>query len=75
MNPPAVLINKNMVRISEHLKALATKKERLILIITHDYEFAAMTCNRVLHFIDEGHAETFPLQGSLPRLYSCLMCQ
>ena len=65
---------KNMLRISEHLKALA-QKGKTILIITHDYEFAAMTCNRVLHFIDEGHAETFPLQGSLPRLYSCLMCQ
>ena len=59
---------------TEHLKALA-QKGKTILIITHDYEFAAMTCNRVLHFIDEGHAETFPLQGSLPRLYSCLMCQ
>ena len=64
-----------MMRISEHLKALATKKERPILIITHDYEFAAMTCNRVLHFVDEGHVETFPLQENLSRLYSCLMCQ
>ncbi len=43
--------------------------------LSENYEFAAMTCNRVLHFVDEGHAETFPLQGSLPRLYSCLMCQ
>ena len=72
--PTSGLDYKNMVRISEHLKALA-QKGKTILIITHDYEFAAMTCNRVLHFIDEGHAETFPLQGSLPRLYSCLMCQ
>ena len=48
-----------MMRISEHLKALA-QKGKTILIITHDYEFAAMTCNRVLHFVDEGHAETFP---------------
>ena len=72
--PTSGLDYKNMLRISEHLKALA-QKGKTILIITHDYEFAAMTCNRVLHFIDEGHAETFPLQGSLPRLYSCLMCQ
>jgi energy-coupling factor transport system ATP-binding protein len=65
---------KNMMRISEHLKALA-QKGKTILIITHDYEFAAMTCNRVLHFVDEGHVETFPLQENLSRLYSCLMCQ
>ena len=72
--PTSGLDFKNMMRISEHLKALA-QKGKTILIITHDYEFAAMTCNRVLHFVDEGHAETFPLQGNLPRLYSCLMCQ
>ena len=51
------------------------RKGKTILIITHDYEFAAMTCNRVLHFVDEGHVETFSLQENLPRLYSCLMCQ
>ena len=56
------------------MKALA-QKGKTILIITHDYEFAAMTCNRVLHFVDEGHVETFPLQENLSRLYSCLMCQ
>lgn len=39
-----------MMRISEHLKALA-QKGKTILIITHDYEFAAMTCNRVLHLL------------------------
>ena len=72
--PTSGLDFKNMMRISEHLKALA-QKGKTILIITHDYEFAAMTCNRVLRFVDEGHAETFPLQGNLPRLYSCLMCQ
>ncbi len=72
--PTSGLDFKNMVRISEHLKALA-QKGKTILMITHDYEFAAMTCNRVLHFVDKGHAETFPLQDNLPRLYSCLMCQ
>ena len=72
--PTSGLDFKNMMRISEHLKALA-QKGKTILIITHDYEFAAMTCNRVLHFVDEGHVETFSLQENLPRLYSCLMCQ
>lgn len=72
--PTSGLDFKNMVRISEHLKALA-QKGKTILIITHDYEFAAMTCNRVLHFVDESHAETFPLQDNLPQLYSSLMRQ
>ena len=72
--PTSGLDFKNMMRISEHLKALA-QKGKTILIITHDYEFAAMTCNRVLHFVDEGHTEIFPLKGNLSRLYSCLMCQ
>ncbi|MDO4295570.1 MAG: ATP-binding cassette domain-containing protein [bacterium] len=72
--PTSGLDFKNMVRISKHLKSLA-QKGKTILIITHDYEFAAMTCNRVLHFRDAGRTETFPLQGNLPRLYSCLMCQ
>ena len=72
--PTSGLDFKNMMRISEHLKALA-QKGKTILIITHDYEFAAMTCNRVLHFVDKGHTEIFPLEGNLSRLYSCLMCQ
>ena len=72
--PTSGLDLKNMMKISEHLKTLA-EKGKTILIITHDYEFAAMTCNRVLHFVDEGHVETFSLRGNLPRLYSCLMCQ
>ncbi|MDO4293255.1 MAG: ABC transporter ATP-binding protein [Eubacteriales bacterium] len=70
--PTSGLDFKNMVNISEHLKSLA-QKGKTILMITHDYEFAAMTCNRVLHFMDEDHAEAFPLQGNLSRLYSCLM--
>ena len=72
--PTSGLDFKNMVKISGHLKTLAGKG-KTILIVTHDYEFAAMTCNRVLHFVDESHVETFSLQGNLARLYSCLMCQ
>ena len=72
--PTSGLDFKNMMKISEHLKALA-EKGKTILIITHDYEFAAMTCNRVLHFADKHRVETFPLQGNLSRLYSCLMHQ
>lgn len=72
--PTSGLDFKNMIKISGHLKALA-EKGKTILIVTHDYEFAAMTCNRVLHFVDGSHVETFSLQGNLSRLYSCLMCR
>lgn len=70
--PTSGLDFQNMQRISDHLKALA-EKGKTILIITHDFEFAAMTCNRALHFSDESHMEDFPLQGNLDKLYSCLM--
>lgn len=70
--PTSGLDFKNMQRISDHLKSLA-EKGKTVLIITHDYEFAAMTCNRVLHFTDGSHVEDFPLQGNLEKLYSCLM--
>lgn len=70
--PTSGLDFRNMQRISEHLKLLA-EKGKTILIITHDYEFAAMTCNRALHFSDGSHVEDFPLQGNLEKLYSCLM--
>lgn len=64
----------NMQRISNHLKSLA-EKGKTILIITHDFEFAAMTCNRAMYFSDKSHVEDFPLQGNLEKLYSCLMAQ
>ncbi|MDO4281224.1 MAG: energy-coupling factor ABC transporter ATP-binding protein [Peptococcaceae bacterium] len=70
--PTSGLDYKNMLRISDHLKNLAGQG-KTILMITHDYEFAAMTCNRVLHVIDAGHAEAFSLAGNLPRLYDALM--
>ena len=72
--PTSGLDFKNMARISDHLKSLS-QKGKTIMIITHDYEFAAMTCNRVLHFIDSNHIETFPLKENLSMLYSSLMCR
>ena len=72
--PTSGLDFKNMARISNHLKSLS-QKGKTIMIITHDYEFAAMTCNRVLHFIDSNHVETFPLKENLSMLYSSLMCR
>ena len=72
--PTSGLDFQNMRRISDHLKSLA-EKGKTILIITHDFEFAAMTCNRALYFSDKSHVEDFSLQGNLDKLYSCLMAQ
>lgn len=74
LDEPASGLNfQNMQRISRHLKALS-QKGKTVLIITHDFEFAAITCNRAIHFIDESHMEKFPLKGNLSRLYDALMC-
>lgn len=70
--PTSGLDFQNMQKISDHLKSLA-QKGKTILIITHDFEFAAMTCNRALYFLDQSHAEDFSLRGNLKKLYSCLM--
>lgn len=70
--PTSGLDFRNMQRISCHLKTLA-EKGKTILIVTHDFEFAAMTCNRAVYFSDGNNAEEFPLQGNLSKLYSCLM--
>ena len=70
--PTSGLDFQNMQRISDHLKSL-TEKGKTILVITHDYEFAAMTCNRALYFSDRNHIDDFPIQGNLEKLYSCLM--
>lgn len=72
--PTSGLDFQNMQRISRHLKTLA-QKGKTVIIITHDFEFAAMTCNRAIHFINESHMEEFPLKGNLPRLYAALMRQ
>lgn len=72
--PTSGLDFRNMQRISHHLKSL-TQKGKTVLVITHDFEFAAMTCNRAIHFSDGGHTEEFSLQGNLSRLYGCLMDQ
>ena len=72
--PTSGLDAENMKIVQTEIKKLA-EGGACVFVITHDYEFAAMTCNRVLHFVDEGHVETFPLQENLSRLYSCLMCQ
>ena len=71
--PTSGLDYKNMTIISEHLKSLGLKG-KTILIITHDYEFASMTCNKVLHFESSESIEMFDLNDdNFSSLYECLM--
>ena len=69
--PTSGLDFRNMQRISNHLKSLAATG-RTLFIITHDYEFVAMTCHRVLHLENGGAVETFSVAENLDRLYDCL---
>ena len=70
--PTSGLDFRNMQRISNHLKSLAATG-RTLFIITHDYEFVAMTCHRVLHLENGGAVEAFSVAENLDRLYDCLM--
>lgn len=51
--PTSGLDGKNMRFISERMKKLQ-EKQKLILIISHDYEFLMTSCNKVLYL--DGHS-------------------
>lgn len=70
--PTSGLDYHSMERISVHLKELAGKG-KTIFVITHDYEFAAMTCNSVLFFENKNKVSAFPVKGNLGKLYDCFM--
>lgn len=70
--PTSGLDYKNMCNISNHIRELSAKG-KTILIITHDYEFAAMTCNKVLHFISSDKIEMFDLTSNQEKLLDCFM--
>lgn len=70
--PTSGLDYQNMYRISQHIKALAGEG-KTILIITHDYEFAAMTCNRALFFGGGSKVEEFSLENHLDRLHEYML--
>ncbi|MBU5591608.1 energy-coupling factor ABC transporter ATP-binding protein [Clostridium sp. MSJ-4] len=68
--PTSGLDAKNMKIISGILKELA-KEGRCIFVITHDYEFALNTFNRLLSFDDNGKFSSFPFHKySSELLYS-----
>ncbi len=58
--PTSGLDRGNMLRVAAEMKALA-QDERVIFVITHDYEFILSACYRVL-YLNEGRIEQdFPL--------------
>lgn len=70
--PTSGLDYHNMEKISDHLKELA-KQGKTIFVITHDYEFAAMACNKVLFFEDGDKVSMFLVKGNIEKLYDCFM--
>lgn len=70
--PTSGLDYHSMERISAHLKELAGEG-KTIFVITHDYEFAAMTCSSVLFFESKDKVSMFPVKGNLGKLYDCFM--
>jgi energy-coupling factor transport system ATP-binding protein len=72
--PTSGLDFQNMQRISQHLRTLA-HAGKTIFVITHDYEFAAMTCNKVLCIGGYNQIDMFPLRKNEAKFYSSLMSQ
>lgn len=58
--PTSGLDYDSMRQVSELIKKLAAQG-KVLFIVTHDYEFLASTCNRVLHFDDETLIEDYPI--------------
>ena len=61
--PTSGLDGENMRNISTHLIELA-RQGKTLLVITHDYEFALSTCDRVLMFGEGGCHGNFPVHGN-----------
>ena len=58
--PTSGLDYDSMRQVSELIKKLAAQG-KVLFIVTHDYEFLASTCNRVLHFDNETLTEDYPI--------------
>ena len=57
--PTSGLDYDSMVRVSRIIRSLAAG--RIIVIVTHDYEFVCKTCTRVLHFSDQALRADLPI--------------
>jgi energy-coupling factor transport system ATP-binding protein len=70
--PTSGLDGKNMNRLSRLTSELA-HQDKIIFLISHDYEFLAQTCTRILNFADGGDTDDFPLTPeALPKLLRLL---
>lgn len=70
--PTSGLDGENMRGISAHLKNLS-QKGRTIFVITHDYEFAASTCNRTVRLMDGCCQMDFSVQDQFQKLLPCML--
>lgn len=58
--PTSGLDRRNMLRVATEIEALA-KDDRVVLIITHDYEFILSACHRVIYLCNGSIQKDFPL--------------
>ncbi len=68
--PTSGLDLQNMLKVSECIKHMA-QEGMLILLITHDLEFALSTCNRILH-LQKDRSTIFPLKNNEKKLKDIL---
>lgn len=58
--PTSGLDFDSMVKVSDLVKKLA-RENKVIFVVTHDYEFLMNTCSRILHLDKAGIAEAYDL--------------
>lgn len=67
--PTSGLDYDSMKQVSDLIKKLSSQG-KVLFVVTHDYEFLASTCNRVLHFDNETLVEDYPITAeSLKNLW------
>lgn len=69
--PTSGLDGENMRNISTHLIELA-RQGKTLLVITHDYEFALSTCDRVLALAEGCCHADFPICGNEKKLLALM---
>ncbi|CVI64931.1 Putative HMP/thiamine import ATP-binding protein YkoD [Clostridiales bacterium CHKCI001] len=68
--PTSGLDFDSMCQVSDLVKKLAAQG-KVLFIVTHDYEFLTLTCNRILHFDDAQLVEDYKLDSeSVHKLWS-----
>lgn len=72
--PTSGLDGENMRNISTHLIELA-QQGKTMLVITHDYEFALSTCDRVLALAEGGCHSDFSVYGNQKALLDLMLDQ